>query len=131
KVNRGQFVFEPRVLLVPVLPCPFEGLAPLGLELRPAALTGDGHRPQLAPAHVAIRVVAVIVRVENKADGLISTLTNRSHDRLDLAWEVGIDDEHEIAKLDPSLIAASEYGRCLRFAEVHTRGQFGDRRFLR
>ena len=75
---------------------------------------------------VAVRVVAVIVRVEHEADRLVGRFADELDHLVGLVGKAGVDHQHEILEDHPALVAANEFrlGHCL--AEEDTRRDFGD-----
>src|SRR5204863_360237 len=89
-----------------VLACPLRHLLPLApsfrAELAGAVPRADHSDPVVEEDTVALRVIPVVVRVERVSDWLARCLSDLGQDGLDSPRRVRLDDDHEIAELDPA-----------------------------
>ena len=81
-------------------------LIPFGLaldrQLAGAILRADDGDPLIRHHAVALRVIPVIVRVEDVADWLARRLSDLRQDVADAPWRVRFDHDDEIPELDPA-----------------------------
>ena len=90
----------------------------------------DGRRAIFHPHLVPVRVVAVVVRVECKADRLAGDRLDLRDDFLRAGGEVAINDEHVILEDDPAVVAMPVRLE-VALVKIDFRGEFGDLVHLR
>jgi len=94
------------------------------LKERLAAFMGEDCSAQLHIFDVPVGVITMVVGIENEADGLVGSLTNRFDNLFHLTWEISIDDQNEILENHPALIATRECWLGLGFSEKYAFGEF-------
>ena len=100
------------------------------IEQFQAVFVGDGNRSDPFVDDVAIRMVAVIVRIKHVANGFIRCLANFFDDFFSLLGEIRFNDEHEILENDPPVVAANELGQGQSLAKEDAGRNLGDLRFF-
>jgi hypothetical protein len=96
-----------------------------------AVRLGDDACPRIGKNRIAVRMIAVVMRVEHVTDGFIGRLLDRGNYILGFLREVGIDDYDIILENDPDVIAAAKrdvraLGADGRVTEEHAGSDFLD-----
>src|SRR5438876_1233079 len=94
----------------------------LGLGLLDAFARAQDRSAGVHPDAVPKSVIAVIVRVEDVADGLAGSLANVSQNGAGAPGKIGVDHQHVVAEDDPARVG-DDVLRPVRGAIVHVRSE--------
>jgi hypothetical protein len=85
----------------------------------------DRHRAVVRPDLVAVRVIAVVMRIEGEPDWLVRLRLDLWNDLLGTGWKVGVEHQHIILQDHPTAVAVA-LSTQVAFVEVHARCKLFD-----